>query len=257
VRASGIGGALAAEAATRSARSVDGVPGTEAATGPSAVPAGPGLAGAHGAGGAGRSGRRRAPSPSRFPLALRIAVAAAAVVVIAGGGYGVSRLLSGGVSGAGASSAAAPREPGPVSAQGGAAASQPVLGPAHRSEAGPSGKYRGAALYPVVSSGTNYRAGQLEGQVEATLRRFPGAVPGPQEGARHSAPATSGIASCLSAVTAGQRPLLVDMARYEGKPATVVVMPAGAHTLRVLVLSQHCPATEAGLLHSTTLPSPG
>jgi hypothetical protein len=47
------------------------------------------------------------------------------------------------------------------------------------------------------------------------------------------------------------------MAQYEGKPATVVVVPAGAHTLRALVFGQHCPAAGASPLDSTTLPSPG
>jgi hypothetical protein len=251
--------ALAVEAAARSTRSTEGIPGTEAATGASAPPAG-----TRDTIGAGRGGRRRMPAPGRSRLALRIAVAAAAVVVIAGGGYGVSRLLSGGPSGAGASAApgAAPQRPAAGPVQGGAAGSQPQMGPAARgSAAGSSGVHRGAAgsaaAYPVVASGTNYRANQLKAQVKAVLIRFPGAVPGLSKSARSPAPLASDAAACLAGVTGGQRPRLVDVARYEGTPATVVVMPAGAHTLRVLVLSRHCPAAGADLLDSTTLPSPG
>jgi hypothetical protein len=55
----------------------------------------------------------------------------------------------------------------------------------------------------------------------------------------------------------GQQPRLVDVAQYEGRPATVVVVPAGAHTLRALVFGQHCPAAGASPLDSTTLLSPG
>jgi hypothetical protein len=251
--------ALAAEATARSARSAAGSPGTEAGTtATGAPPAGPAPAGPHGDADAGRSRRRRGAAQGRSRLALQLAVAAAAVVVIAGGGYGVSRLLSGGVSGSGASSAAAPRQP--VPAHGGTAASGPVMGPAARSEARPSSKIHGAAgsaaAYPVVASGTNYRASQLKTQVKDTLSRFPGAVPGPQRGTPSPAPLAGDVSPCLSGVAGGQRPRLVDLARYEGKPATIVVVPAGAHTLRALVFSRPCPAG-GGPLNSTTLPSPG
>jgi hypothetical protein len=259
--------ALAAEAAARSAQAPDGVPGTEPVTGASAPPPGPRLPGNRQAGdrqagprdadGAGRRRPRRPAGPGRSRLALRIAVATAAVLVIAGGGYGVSRLVSGGVSGAGASSATAPGAAAP--AAGGAAASRSVMGPAQRSGTSPSSEHHAAAgsaaAYPVVASGTNYRASQLKTQVKATLTRFSAAVPGSETSA--PAPLTSGLAACLAGVTGGQRPRLVDLASYEGRPATVVVVPAGAHTLRALVFSRPCPAAGAGLLDSTTLPSPG
>jgi hypothetical protein len=108
----------------------------------------------------------------------------------------------------------------------------------------------------VVASGTNYRAGQLQAQVRATLIKFQRPKPAHQSATLSPAP-FSPVNLCLARVLKGQRPRLVDMAQYEGKPATVVVVPAGAHALRALVFGQHCPAAGASPLDSTTLPSPG
>jgi hypothetical protein len=234
--------ALAAEAAARSGEAPAGVPGTEAAAGAGAPSAGPRGTGAP------RSGRRRVAAPGRRGLALPIAVAAAAVVIIAGGGYGVSRLLSGGA--APSPSSAPALVPGAASPEHGAAASPPVNGPDHRSAAG------GAAVYPVVASGTNYRASALKAQVRATLIRFGAAAPTSSAGAARQAPAVTGLAPCLERVTGGHPPRLVDLARYEGRPAAVVVLPAGGRTLRVLVIGRPCSAG-SGLLASTVVPSPG
>jgi hypothetical protein len=246
--------ALAAEAAARSARAPAGVPATEAATGADAPLAGPGSAGPRG----GRSGRWRRPvAPGRSRLALRIAVAAAAVVVVAGGGYGVSRLLSGAAPlatgsapSAGGNGAAAPRAPGGVSAG------------AEHAAAGNSGSkdkmpMPGPGGYPVVASGTDYRASLLKTQVKATLNRVRGAAPTASAAAASRSPAFRLASSCLAGVTGGQRPRLVDVARYEGRPATVVVVPAGTRALQALVFAGHCPAARVDLLTSTTLPGPG
>jgi hypothetical protein len=250
--------ALAAEAAARPARAAAGVPGTEGATGVSAPSARP-----HDAAGAAR-GRpwRRAAAPGRSRLALRVAVAAAAVVVVvAGGGYGVSRLFSGGPPVTGASSVAGPA----VNGRAAASARNRVpgalpAGQAHSGAASAGSKdhaaFAGPAGYLVVASGTNYRAGLLRTQVRATLIRFrptaagPGAIASP-------APRFAPASSCLAGVTGGQRPRLVDVAHYEGRPATVVVVPAGARTLRALVFAGRCPAAAAGPLTSTALASPG
>jgi hypothetical protein len=261
--------AIAAEAATRSAQAPAGVSGPEAAAGTSARPAGARGAGARGAGGRGaagpaRDGRRQRGTPGRSRLTLRIAFAAAAVVVIAGGGFGVSRLFLGGPALNGASSSASgtglpAREPGAGPSQhsisenappgaGGSAAGSPSGGE-HAATGSPAG-------YPVVASGTNYRAGQLKAQVKATLIKFHRPQPAHPGGTMSPAP-FSRVTLCLAGVVKDQRPRLVDMAQYEGEPATVVVVPAGAHTLRALVFSQHCPAAGASPLDSATLPSPG
>jgi len=254
--------ALAAEAAARSAQAPAGVPGTEPAAGAGAPPARPHSAGPRDAIGATSGGRQRRPAaPGRSRLALRIAVAAAAVVVIAGGGYGVSRLLSGGSPLSPASSASGSGFNGSAAAPARKLPGAVPAAPEHGNAASSGSKDHMALLSPagylVVASGTNYRASLLKTQVRATLIRFRGAVATAPSATTSPLPVFGPASSCLAGVTGGQRPRLVDVAHYEGKPATVVVVPAGAHTLRALVFAGHCPAAGAGVLTRATLPSPG
>jgi hypothetical protein len=59
-------------------------------------------------------------------------------------------------------------------------------------------------------------------------------------------------------VTGGKYPLLVDRARYQGHPATVIVVPGAASgTLRALVVAGDCTASTGHVLATTTLPGPG
>ena len=254
--------ALAAEAAARStpipAGAAAETTGTAAeapdgaGTGPS--PTQPGNADG------GRRARRAGPAhaPGRSRLALRIAAAAAAIVVVGGGGYGVTRLLSGGGAGPAstASGAGAPEA-------GHAAPSQSQKGaPEHgAASAGSSGsKARSAiespsASAPLLSSGINYRTDQLKTQVQATIARVRGKAPSP----RPSSPMNgmSALTSCLKRVAGNQRPLLVDAARYNGSPATIIVLTtANAKKLRVVVVGPHCSATQTDLITRTVIPAP-
>ena len=250
--------ALAAEAAARS------MPAGAAAEAPGGADAGaaptqPGNA----AGGRRRRARgaRPAPAPDRSRLALRIAAAAAAVVVVGGGGYEVTRLLSGGGEAGQAStgSGASVRAP----AAGRAAPSQPEMGaPEHgAASAGTSGsKARSplespSASAPMLSSGINYRTDQLKTQVQATIARVRGKAPSPIPSSPMNG--TSVLTSCLKQVAGNQRPLLVDTARYNGSPATIIVLTTtSAKTLRVVVVGPHCSATQTDLITSTVIPAP-
>jgi hypothetical protein len=248
--------ALATEAAARSAVTAgagaaqQGSPGDVAANGAGAGSARPGDA-------AGRPGGRRTKRAARVPapggsrLALRIAAVTAAVVVIAGGGYGVSRLLSSGTPSAGSgASASSP-------AQGRASRSEPVMGPAANGAAKPGAAIARPATDLVITSGTNYLPGQLKSQVRAVLNRFSTAESGPKASAGHAAAAGADLTSCLARVVGNQRPRLIDRARYNGRPATVIVVPtAKANTLRVLVVGTLCSTTADDLLASTTMPAP-
>ena len=248
--------AIAAEAAGRAVTSVPGTGGTELAAAADG-PAGAGTAPPAGvtpapdvADGATRGHRRRPPARDRSRLALRIAAAAAAVVVVGGGGYGVSRLFSSPAPPATASRATgsvpgvAPQEHGPrhlgTALSGGAGARNGASSP-NPAEPG------------IMASGTNYLPGRLRAQVEAALTEVnrPAATPSP-----FSPLASSRIARCVARVTGGKRrPLLVDHARFEGKPATVIVVPAGRPNLaRVVVVGPACSATVTDQLASTTLP---
>jgi hypothetical protein len=235
--------AIAAEAAARAATAADGI--VAAADGAVAA----------GAAGAGTGPRDRAARPSRPAggpgrswLALRVAAVTAAVVVVAGGGYGVAKLLT--------------ANPEPSTSAGGAAA---PASPAN-SKALPTGARRvpggqaadgGSSPQPlVVSSGTNYQPDQLEAQVSAVLT----------QGRAHAAtnqglsPAGSlkPVPKCVPHVTGGKRLLLVDLGKYQGRPATVIVTPGATHgTLRALVVAGACTATTGHVLATTTFPGSG
>ena len=244
-----IAAALAEEAAARSAGVPAGAAAAQAAADGDAAAAQPGDA-ANGA--RGRRTRRaaRAPGPGRTRLALRIATAAAAVVVIVGGGFGVSRLLSG------TSSPTVASGPAPVPAKHTAprnALQAPNLSGGAKSGNKDHSAASGSAGYHVVTSGTNYEPGRLGAQVKAVLSQ-PGrfARPRPVKGTS-STLRMAGLTSCLAHVVGTQQPRLVDLAHYDRRPATVIVLPAGPNTLRVLVAGPRCSATTTDLLASTTL----
>ena len=232
--------AIAAEAATRAAAAADG-----------AVAADP-------AGGSNRS-RDGAARPSRRPggprrswLALRVAAVTAAVAVVAGGGYGVVRLVSGNSTAGTAASERAPVSEPKAAAPGMSA------GGSGSAAIGASGSM---ASYPrVVSSGTNYQPGQLKAQVTAVLTRSrqhaaTGAgptLPAPAKGPSARSPA------CVAQVTGGKRPLLVDLAKYQGRPATIIVVPGQRPgTLRALVVAGECTTPASRVLATVTLPGSG
>ncbi|HSS88077.1 MAG TPA: hypothetical protein VLL69_02070 [Streptosporangiaceae bacterium] len=189
-----------------------------------------------------RAGRPRAGSR----LSLRIAAAAAAVVVLAGGGYAIARVVSAGGQETAASSSGA--------AGSGNAASRPS-GSALAPEAVP----RVPAGLPLVASGTTYRAGQLPAQVAAVLRRYPApghvsAAPPPAAGVA----AFPHLAECASHVAGGQRPRLVDIARYGTQPAAVIVVPVpGTATVRVSVVGPGCSGQGGDIIHQFSMPAPG
>jgi len=233
--------AIAAEAATRAAAAADG-----------AVAAGTGGGGTGPRDGAARPSRRPG-GPRRSWLALRVAAVTAAVVVVAGGGYGVARLLSGSPSPETTAGSGAPA----------AKRAAPAPGVSTGLRAGGSqaaGSSAPAAL--IVSSGTDYRPGQLKAQVSAALARFGGnAIVGPSpgpSGAGRASGAVLRMPACVWHVPGGKRPILVDKARWQGRPATVIVVPgATSRTLQALVIAGDCTAATSHVLATTTLPRPG
>jgi hypothetical protein len=250
--------ALAAEAAARSTPAPAGAAAAQtagtAAEAPGGADAGAAPTQPGNAAGGSRRRARPAPAPARSRLTLRIAAAAAAIVVIGGGGYGVARLLSGG------------GEAGQVSSGSGAAAAPEAGRPAPRTETGPQhraassgSKERAGAESPpapaaVLSTGVNYRTDQLKTQVEATIararRKAPSPVPSPPLNG------TPVLSSCLRRVAGNQRPLLVDTARYNDSPATIIVLTtANAKKLRVVVVGPRCSATQTDLITSTVIPA--
>jgi hypothetical protein len=191
-------------------------------------------------GGRDRGGRSR--RPRRVP-SLRVATAAAAVLAVAGGGYGITRLVhSSPAAGSGASaadrplrSAAGPKEP--AAAGSGVAPSPQLAGP-----------------LSVVSSGTDYQPGQLTAQVGAVLHRYPANPPlGTSNGARAQG---SRLAGCVKLIAGGAQPRLVDVARYRGQPASIIVLPAPQPQDaldQVWVVGSGCSATSRDVIAHTQL----
>jgi len=237
--------AIAAEAAARAATAADGI--IAAADG--AVSGGNGTV-AVGAAGAGTGPRDRAARPSRPAagrgrswLALRVAAVAAAFVVVAGGSYGAARLLSGNP------------ESAPSSGSGSAAAK--ASGGLRIPSAGKS-----APAARIVSSGTNYQPGQLGAQVSAVLSQHgasASAATGPGvSAANQPAAAAPHVPACVPHVTGGKRLLLVDRAKYQGRPATVIVTSGTTSgTVRALVVAGACTATNGRVLATITFPRSG
>jgi hypothetical protein len=247
--------ALAAEAAARSATT-------------GAAPAfAPGVAtqGTGGRDGARGTAERPAARPARdrSRLVLRVASVAAAVAVIAGGGYEVVRLLS-------------PGNPAAPSATSGAAGGGAAAAPAVSSKgiiprnassgvgSSASRTYHSAnetTAGRTVSSGTNYQPGQLAAQASAVLAKFgPNARASARPGPAGNGPISAfpALRACVARVAPSQRPLLVDVAYYQGHPALIVVLPAvNGGRPQARVIAPGCTATTAHVLATATLPRSG
>ena len=192
-----------------------------------------------------RGGRPRAGSR----LALRLAAVTAGVVLLAGGGYAVTRVISaGGTKGeASSSGTAASREP---------LSGQPAPAPSARAAPGAAAQ----AALPVITSGTSYQPGQLKAQVGAVLKRYP--VPAKARGGLGSGTgpqaAFPDLAACVSHLSGGREPMLIDIARYGDRPAAVIVVPAaGSPTVRVWVVGPGCSGQGGDVIAQTSLPAPG
>ncbi|HEY2304710.1 MAG TPA: hypothetical protein VGI05_02395 [Streptosporangiaceae bacterium] len=261
--------ALSAEA---TARAVDARPLAAAAAGAGAATPGPaGHNGSQSTAGRDRTGDRTGRRAGwrghdRSWLALRVAAVTAAVAVIAGGGYGVAQLLTG-----------SPAVTGNASGGGVAAPNIRVTGPVPRTSAGglnapaassgtgSSARSSVGTLAPlVVSSGTDYQPASLGARASAVLARLTKNAHSPSQPGPNIAPTQNqanlfpDLQSCLLHIAHGQHPLLVDLAKYQGHPALVVVLPAtNGGQPRALVLAPGCTSTTAHVLATATLPRSG
>ncbi len=251
--------ALAAEAAIRAAPAQP-APAQPAPAHPAAGPAistagsGPprrgGPAGSREAA-AGRARRRRrlaAWSPGFSGLALRVSAVAATIIVVAGAGYGLARLAASSQSGSTASSASSPEK------------ASGIRGPAP-SGAGQPGAPSLAGSLPLVASGTNYQPGQIAAQASAVLRRqlsFRASMPAATAGTPASAfGGLNKVRACVTRVTGGLRPRLVDVASYRGQPALAIIVPTGGGSSRVWVVGAGCSAATSDVLARASIPGGG
>lgn len=191
-------------------------------------------------------GQRGWHLPGLSVAATRLVAAAGAVVLVGGAGYLLARDLPSGVTSS-PSSAALP------------APAQPMT-PGPNVTYGHAGSQR--AVHTVVSS-TNFVPSELRSQAIAAVREAesrgestvapsasasaPTAL-APLNGASASA-VGSGLAGCIDTVGPGRTVLLIDEARYGGKPATIIVF-AGSTTTQAeaLVVTDTCSASSQDVL---------
>ena len=193
-----------------------------------------------------RADRPRGPR-LRMPVAARV-LAAAGVLVVAGGvGYAVSQ------------SPSSPSSSSSSSSAGSAAVPSTVAGPDSRSAAGgamPGVSRGGGVHFTVRHSGTLYRKSTLAAQAAALLATPSAGLnrPGKGTGGLSRQAPSPALAECvdkvasLAAVHAGAVKL-VDQGRYQGRPATVIVVRAtDAQPATVYVAGDRCSASRADIL---------
>jgi anti-sigma factor RsiW len=158
----------------------------------------------------GRGGSQR--PPWLRPVAVRILASAAVVCLLAGGGYALTRLGSGSNSSAAASSGSAAKPESEKAA--GQAGSAITGGPIH---AGANdGRSAPSVAFTAIASGTDYQPGQqLLQQVESELSNHAAAKP---------YAVTKALSDCVDKVAGGFTPAMVDVARYQGQPATIIAV---------------------------------
>ena len=229
-----------------------------------------------GAGSGERGGTRRRPHqepgrgrlarwPGRRPAVVLSGLAAAAVLV-AGGLYEVTQ--HGGVSPPPAGGPAA-RPSGSAARNGSRARAAPVVGPALPYEH--DGRQESVT---AVMTGTDFTPQQLSSQVAAeVVGRWPGAVtagpnamPPPAEHAPAAKPASraapfgkaAALAGCVNRIAAGELVVLVDVARYQGSRATVIVTEESADgPEHIWVVGTGCSRFSSDVLRHTALPAAG
>jgi hypothetical protein len=166
-------------------------------------------------------GARRGLTRLSGPVAARAFAAAAAACVLAAGGYTVMQLTTHGP----AISSRSPRRAGAVilrnPPKGGLIPPQP-----YRTPSAPPGTV--LPKFAVVQSGTDYQAAHLAGQIESELARV---ARGSASSGGPEHLSTTMQEDCVYRVTGGNRPTLVDDARYDGQPATVIAMAPSATQL--------------------------
>jgi hypothetical protein len=172
---------------------------------------------------------------------VRILSAAAAAIVVVGGGTMLARTAMNSpiTSDASKAQSAPAQERGDRSAAGAGDAASPNAAPEVRSKAATD-------QYAIGASGTDYHESTLGAQVAAELRHDDQTLSRPAGGAAQR------LTDCVHRIAANRRPLLVDVAGYEGQPATIIALPgAGVDRLDVWVVGPGCSATANDVIEHT------
>ncbi len=225
---------------------------------------------------AGNQREQAAPGPGWRPhlphlgsrVALGTLAAAAALVLLVGGIYDIA--LRGGGSPTSSGSAAsepAARPAGQSAGNGVMAPAAPVFGPVLR--------YRHAgrqqSVTPITTD-TDFTPATLSSQATAAVTRYGSALThaGPNAGpaSPEAAPgkraaafgniALSALEGCVNRMAAGELVLLVDVARYRGAPATIIVTELAVTGPRqIWVVGRDCSGSRSDVLTHATATAPG
>ena len=198
---------------------------------------------------AGGDGARESSAPRRPGgnrgfrlLALRVLAPAAAVVVLGAGVYGLSHLNLGSSSSSAASSTAGGAASTVAGAHSAERANAPAAGPSKGTVSRPQGITGGLV---VRVSHTDFSHAGLRQQVLAELR-----VP---SGSLAPRIATAQVRGCVQVVAGAHPPRRVESVRYEGRPATLIVVSTGAKDT-AWIAAPACSAAHRDVLATTTLP---
>jgi hypothetical protein len=187
-----------------------------------------------------RTARPRVPR-LRLPVAARV-LAAAGVLAVAGGvGYVVAQTSSPSTSSsAGSSAAAGPQRP----------TTPEAITPA-------AGR-GGSVQFTVRRSGTRYRRDTFAAQAAALLNQPSAGLlrPGKVSGLARQRQ-TSALTGCVSTVADAGNVKLVDQARYQGRPATIIVVARPSAPATVYVVGPQCSPGHSDILARKPLPASG
>jgi hypothetical protein len=104
------------------------------------------------------------------------------------------------------------------------------------------------AAAAAISSGTNYTRANLAAQVDQQRGKA-----SDQAAAAGPLATPKGLAACLGALGATASPSFVDVAKFEGKPAAIIVLPAQDGGREIWVVSPTCSAGNDGTRFFTSV----
>jgi hypothetical protein len=192
--------------------------------------------------------------------AIRLLAAAGAVVFVAGGGFELVTHL-GESTGSGASSSGSSSQ---NSSTGAGSGTSRLAEPAARPALHYQVKGRPATIAPVRTA-MNYRRDSLGKQAAEALSRH-GPTPGPVRGGTMSPDAGPGaqathqlsrLSACVNLIAAGHRVLLVDLARFNRAPATLIVTAGPGAAREAWIVGPRCSASAGDVLARQPLPGSG
>ena len=183
-------------------------------------------------------------------MAARAFAAAAAACVVAAGGYTVAQLTSGGSAPSGHPQAGRPA--------GSTASSRPAALPFIGLTPTLGSGRANVLSFKVINSGIDYRSTTLGSQIKAELGHVAALGPARSSGAKFlHAPSTQQYA-CVMDVTGDIEPAMVDSARYDGSPATIIALAhVGNQVSQAWVVGPSCSANTTDILEYVKLPTSG